>query len=85
LEYPTIDKHLELVFEVFLQFDKEYLIITLESIPPYNIMQEVGEFFDTDNRKAVRYIGSNESKFNKTFLNRMKYHPQLIKKQRIEL
>jgi hypothetical protein len=46
LKYLVVERHLKLVSKLFLQFDKEYLVIPLESMTIYGIMQEVDEFID---------------------------------------
>jgi hypothetical protein len=53
--------------KLFLQFDKEYLIIPLESMAIYGIMQEIDEFINfkrnqrtfalMEHRNSVRFLG----------------------------
>jgi hypothetical protein len=45
IELPAIKRHLEGVIQMFLQFDKEFLI--LEEMPIYGIMIELDEYIDT--------------------------------------
>jgi hypothetical protein len=41
IDLPAIERHLEGVIQMFLQFDKEYLILPLEAMPIYGIMIEL--------------------------------------------
>jgi hypothetical protein len=38
IDMPAIERHLEGVIQIFLQFDKEYLILPLEAMPIYDIL-----------------------------------------------
>jgi hypothetical protein len=58
IELPAIEKHLEGVIQMFLQFDKEYLILPLEAIPIYGIMIELDEYIDT--KRNQRHLGLAE-------------------------
>jgi hypothetical protein len=58
LEYPIVETYLESVLELFLQFDKEYLIISLELMAIYGIMQEIDEFINF--RKNQRNLVEDE-------------------------
>jgi hypothetical protein len=46
IELPAIEIHLKRVIQMFLQFDKEYLILPLEAMPIYGIMIELDEYID---------------------------------------
>jgi hypothetical protein len=46
IDLPAVERHLEGVIQVFLQFDKEYLVFPLESIPIYGIIPEIDEYID---------------------------------------
>jgi hypothetical protein len=39
---------------MFLQFDKEYLILPLEAMPTYGIMIELDEYIDT--KRSQRHL-----------------------------
>jgi hypothetical protein len=39
-------KILKNIFEMFLHFDKDYLILPLESMPIYDLMQEIDKFIN---------------------------------------
>jgi hypothetical protein len=41
-----VERHLESVLELFLELDKEYLVVPLESMAIYDIMQEIDEFIN---------------------------------------
>jgi hypothetical protein len=47
IELPAIERYLEGVIQMFLQCDKEFLILPLEAIPIYGIMIELDEYIDT--------------------------------------
>jgi hypothetical protein len=55
IELPAIERHLEGVIQMFLQFDKEYLILPLEAMPIYGIMIELDEYIDT--KRSQRHLG----------------------------
>jgi hypothetical protein len=46
IDLRPIERHLEGVVQMFLQFNKEYLIFLLEVIPIYRIMIEIDEYID---------------------------------------
>jgi hypothetical protein len=50
VEFPTVERLLEGVIKVFLQFDSEYLIIPMECMPVYGIIPEV------ENRRPLTYM-----------------------------
>jgi hypothetical protein len=43
---------------MFLQFDKEYLILPLEAMPIYGLMIEVDEYIDM--KRGQRHLGPAE-------------------------
>jgi hypothetical protein len=43
---PAIERQLEGVIQMFLQFEKEYLLLPLEAMPIYGIMIELDEYID---------------------------------------
>jgi hypothetical protein len=55
IELPAIERHLEGPIQMFLQFDKEYLILLLEAMPIYGIMIELDEYIDT--KRSQRHLG----------------------------
>jgi hypothetical protein len=54
IDTSAIERHLEGVIQMFLQFDKEYLILPLEAVPIYGIMIELDEYIDA--RRNQRHI-----------------------------
>jgi hypothetical protein len=47
VDFPIVERHLEGVMKVFLQFENEYLIIPMETMPTYGIMPEVDNYIDS--------------------------------------
>jgi hypothetical protein len=60
--------------ELFLQFDKEYLVIPLESVVIYGIMQEVDEIFDFKRNQRNFLEDENHGSFNKEIYGNLKEH-----------
>jgi hypothetical protein len=58
IELPAIERHLEGVIQMFLQLDKEYLILPLEAMPIYGIMIELNKYIDI--KKNQRHLGLAE-------------------------
>jgi hypothetical protein len=58
IELPAIERHLEGVIQMFLQFDKEFLILPLEAMPIYGITIELDEHIDT--KRGQRHLGLAE-------------------------
>jgi hypothetical protein len=57
IEFPTVERLLEGVIKVFLQFDSEYWIIPVECMPMYGIMPELDNYIDSKrNRCPLTYI-----------------------------
>jgi hypothetical protein len=54
IELPAIERHLKGVIQMFLQFDKEFLILPLEAMPIYGIMIELDEYIDT--KRGQRHL-----------------------------
>jgi hypothetical protein len=46
VEFPIVERLLEGVLKVFLQFDSEYWIIPVECMPVYEIMLEFDNYID---------------------------------------
>jgi hypothetical protein len=55
IDIPAIERHLDGVIQMFLQFDKEYLIL------PLGIMIELDEYIDT--KRSQRYLVLAERKW----------------------
>jgi hypothetical protein len=53
VDFPIVERYLEGVMKVFLQFDNEYLIIPMESMPIYGIMPEVDNYIDSEEINAL--------------------------------
>jgi hypothetical protein len=52
-----VERHLEGVMKVFSQFDNEYLIIPMESMPIYEFMPEVDNYIDSKrNRHPLTHM-----------------------------
>jgi hypothetical protein len=51
---PAIERYLEGVIQMFLQFDKKYLILPLEAMPIYGIMIKLDEYIDA--KKSQRHL-----------------------------
>jgi hypothetical protein len=47
IEFPAVERLLESVIKIFLQFDSEYWIIPVECMPVYGIMQELDNYIDS--------------------------------------
>jgi hypothetical protein len=58
IELPAIERHLEGVIQMFLQFDKAYLILPLETMPIYGIMIGLDEYIDM--KRSQRHLGVAE-------------------------
>jgi hypothetical protein len=57
IEFPTVERLLEDVMKILLQFDSEYWIIPVECMPVYGIMQELDNYIDsTRNRCPLTHI-----------------------------
>jgi hypothetical protein len=54
IDLPAVERHLEGVIQIFLQFNKEYLIFSLEAIPIYGIIIEMDEYMDA--RRNQRHL-----------------------------
>jgi hypothetical protein len=57
---PIIKKHLEGVIQMFLQFDKEYLILSLEAMAIYGIMIEIDAYIDTKRNRWHLILAERE-------------------------
>jgi hypothetical protein len=58
IELLAIESHLEGVIQMFLQFDKAYLILPLETMPIYGIMIDLNEYIDM--KRSQRHLGVAE-------------------------
>jgi hypothetical protein len=57
IEFPTVERLLEGVIKVFLQFDSEYWIIHVEYMPVYGVMPELDNHINFKrNRRPLIYI-----------------------------
>jgi hypothetical protein len=57
VEFPTVERLLEGVIKVFLQFDSEYLIIPMECMPIYGIILELDSYIDSKrNPHPLTYV-----------------------------
>jgi hypothetical protein len=57
IEFPTVERLIEGVLKVFLQFDSKYCIITMECMPVYRIMLELNNYIDSKrNQCPLTYI-----------------------------
>jgi hypothetical protein len=51
IELPTVERLLENVLKMFLQFDSEYWIFPVECMPIYGIIQEVDIYINAKRNK----------------------------------
>jgi hypothetical protein len=57
IEFPVVERLLENVLKVLLQFDSEYWIFLVECMPIYGIMQELDIYIDAKkNRRPLTRI-----------------------------
>jgi hypothetical protein len=57
VEFPNVERLIEGVIKVFLQFDSEYLIIPMECMPIYGIIPELDNYIDSKrNRCPLTHI-----------------------------
>jgi hypothetical protein len=61
MEFLVVKRHLESVFEIFLQFDKKYLILPLESMLIYSLIQEIDDVIDL--RRNQRHLCESERRW----------------------
>jgi hypothetical protein len=60
IELPAIERHLEGVIQMFLQFDKAYLILPLETMLIYGIMTDLDEYIDIKRNQKHLKIAEKE-------------------------
>jgi hypothetical protein len=57
IELPAVERLLDNVIKILLQFDNEYWIKPVECMPIYGIMQEVDNYIDSKrNRRPLMRI-----------------------------
>jgi hypothetical protein len=59
----AVERHLEGVIQMFLQFNKEYLIFPLEAMPIYGIMIEMDEYLKTRRNQQYFLLAEREWMF----------------------
>jgi hypothetical protein len=74
IDIPAIERHLEVVIQMFLQFDKEYLILSLEAIPIYGIMIELDEYINAKRNQRHLVLAEREWIFEQRQLWQLKRH-----------
>jgi hypothetical protein len=52
IEFTTVERLLEGVIKIFLQFDSEYWITPVEYIPVYGIMKELDNYVDSKRNRC---------------------------------
>jgi hypothetical protein len=52
IEFTTVERLLEGVIKIFLQFDSEYWLTPVEYIPVYGIMQELDNYVDSKRNRC---------------------------------
>jgi hypothetical protein len=77
IKFPVVERHLKSIFEIFLQFDKEYLILFLESMPICGLMQEIDGFIDLKRNQRHLCVSERKWIFPTKYLG---HQPNLITK-----
>jgi hypothetical protein len=68
IDIPAIERHLEGVIQMFLQFDKEYLMLPLEAMPIYDIMIELDDYIDAKRSQQHLVLAEREWIFEQRHL-----------------